>query len=67
MIFLNDQNADPQYVGSHDEIASIVGCIDYNTIAAWAKVLKKTHLDTNLKLCAVIYIKFLHNPMYLTT
>ena len=67
MIFLNVQNADLQYVGSHDEIASIVGCIDYNTIAAWAKALRKTHLDTNLKLCAVIYIKSLPNPMYLTT
>ena len=54
MIFLNVQNADLQDVGSHDEIASMVGYIDYNTIAARAKALRKTYLDTNLKLCTVI-------------
>ena len=67
MIFLNVQNADLQDVESHDEISSIAGCIDYDTIAARAKVLRKTHLDVNSKLCVVINIKSLPSPMYLTT
>ena len=66
MIFLNVQNVDLQDKESHDKIASIAGCIDYDTIAARAKVLRKTHLDINSKSFVVINIKSLPNPMYLT-